>query len=323
MSNSVWSNDIYNDGDYRRDVPRHQKTNALLVRNPLGQVRPTTYQLPQDHFVYGQVDNGDEEGAAQVINSWKQHKANPEGLPGRDFVKLNKYAAVNGCTTSKNIAVFRQQNDIRLKQGPIKSQTGNALTRPNSSSIFGRPSPASAPIDDLLNNSYQRGWIQEQRALKMASTRQRGGMRYAQSQHTRASLGHTKIRAPHPRPRFKLRQFENVRSRVAGGSTYSTLPYVNGLMSQKQIREQQAQFAQYAGQPQNTGYGGMPGAMGQQEGFQGPVTDTAYAPTAYAPQGAPPQEVAAQTWAEEQAMAVQQGDAIQNMQQVAPLPVAQ
>lgn len=204
--------DIYDDGKYKLPVPAYKRTNALLVRNPLGEVKPTTWSLPPRDHIYGYADAQDEEGASEVVNSWLEHQGPPRELPGRNFVELNKFATMSGCTTAKNLSQFRRTNDVRLgaQNAPISHMTSSF---PDSSTIFGRPSPQSAPISDLLNNNYQRTWIQGQRYQReMKSTKQRP---YARSQHTKASLGHTKVRAPPPKKMFKLKQFENVPSRIS------------------------------------------------------------------------------------------------------------
>lgn len=48
--------DIYDDGDYKRPVPKSEQKNCLLVRRPLGRVKPSTYALPGPNFVYGKVE---------------------------------------------------------------------------------------------------------------------------------------------------------------------------------------------------------------------------------------------------------------------------
>lgn len=212
--------DIYDDGDYKREVPQYKKTNHLLVYPQLGMVKPTCYNLPPKDFTYGWTDQGDDEGAAAVVGSWKQHKAAPDALEGRDFVRLNKYAAMNGCTTAKNVATYRRANDIRVGQGAIsggRAQTapGGKMYSPNVDTIFGRPSPPCAPINDVLNNSFQRRWVAEQRELRAAENQKRRALKAQQAQHTRASLGHTKVQAPEDtRAPFRLKQFQNVASRV-------------------------------------------------------------------------------------------------------------
>lgn len=214
-------NDIYDDGDYRRNVPRYRKTNHMLVRRPLGRVKPTVYELPEDRFTYGQANSYEREGAAEVVGSWATGTDASVGVPknaARDFVRMNKRAAMNGCVTAKNVATFRRTNDIRIGQGYAQSPVASedpGIYYPNASTVFGKPSPAPQSIGALLNNTYQRRWVQEQRDYKRAGGAEatRKPLNFAYSQHTRASLGHTKVRAAPPAPLFKMAQFQNVRSK--------------------------------------------------------------------------------------------------------------
>eukprot|EP00462_Mataza_sp_D1_P004465 CAMPEP_0175101830 /NCGR_PEP_ID=MMETSP0086_2-20121207/8056_1 /TAXON_ID=136419 /ORGANISM="Unknown Unknown, Strain D1" /LENGTH=258 /DNA_ID=CAMNT_0016376487 /DNA_START=50 /DNA_END=826 /DNA_ORIENTATION=+ len=213
------SRDIYDDGDYKREVAQHKKTNHLLVYPQLGKVKPSTYNLPGPDFTYGWTDDANEEGAGQVVGSWKSHHAAPDALQGRDFVRLNKYAAVNGCTTAKNVSAYRRANDIRVGQGAISGSRGKSKEKlyfPNADTIFGRPSAAKSSFSEVLNNSYQRRWIEEQRASRTAAVIQKRQLKYARASHTRASLGHTKVIAPETDKlaNFRLKQFQDIPSRV-------------------------------------------------------------------------------------------------------------
>ncbi len=55
--------DIYDDGDYKKDVPKSKQTNCLLVRRSVGKVKPTTYALPPPSFCYGKLERTDESGS--------------------------------------------------------------------------------------------------------------------------------------------------------------------------------------------------------------------------------------------------------------------
>jgi hypothetical protein len=66
------SRDLYEDGDYRGKGNGKRNGNVLLMRNPLGRVKPAAYPLPNEDFVYGRVDNGDAEGARDVVQSWQK-----------------------------------------------------------------------------------------------------------------------------------------------------------------------------------------------------------------------------------------------------------
>jgi len=211
--------DLYDDGPYRR---KGKKKNPLLVRPQVGKVKATTYDLPPAHFAYGKKDQFDEEGVREVVHSWAEHKANAEPPPGRDFVRLNKSAALTGCTTAHHVRDFRKGHDIRLK-GSLASGTRQiGLVVDNmQGTTFGRPSKPSTPIGNVLCNVYQRDWITEQRHADVQDSKEktvikRSGKlgKFATSQHTRASLGHQKVAAaPAPAP-FKLARFADVPSRV-------------------------------------------------------------------------------------------------------------
>lgn len=251
MADRYAGRDVYDDGDYKREVPAVRKTNHLLVYPQLGKVKPSTYDLPGPEFTYGWTDATDEDGAAQVVGAWKSHSAAPDGLQGRDFVRLNKYAAMNGCTTAKNVSTYRRVNDIRVGQGAISGQRNKEkkMYFPNADTIFGRPSPPCPPISDCLNNSYQRKWVEEQRTLRTAAVEQKRQLKYARATHTRASLGHTKVRAPEvdKLANFRLKQFQNVPSRVR------TEGYSNLLFSQT------AGAGNYPPMSYDGGEGGPPG----------------------------------------------------------------
>ena len=104
----------------------------------------------------------------------------------RDFVKTNKYAAVSGCVTSKHNATFRRQNDLRLSKGTFKVRSS---TVPDPNMVYGRANPRPASIDAILNNSFQRQWISEQRAIEQSQSARSARRSFRPSQHTRASLG--------------------------------------------------------------------------------------------------------------------------------------
>jgi hypothetical protein len=209
----AFQRDLYDDGSYAYECPRSQQTNHLLVRKPLGQVKPSCYSLPGNNHTYGFVDPQDAEGAGDIVGSWQTHIPAPQGVPGKDFVRLNKYGAMSGCVTAKNVATFRRYNDCRV--GEVLPPRDN-IYYPDADTVYGRPSPASVPIADLINNSYQRKAITMKRArradLEMRKPRKTN---FTQTSHTRASLGHTKVAAPAPKPMFKMKKFQNVPSRVA------------------------------------------------------------------------------------------------------------
>merc|ERR1712153_194598 len=80
-----------------RVVRKTEAFNPLLQRVVLGKSKRSTYGLPQNQFVYGKPNIHDGEGCAEVLSTWVEHHANPDSLPGRDFMALNKRATIVPC----------------------------------------------------------------------------------------------------------------------------------------------------------------------------------------------------------------------------------
>jgi len=205
---------VYDDGEYKVPVPRTRRTNHLLVNPVLATVKPTTWNLPQSDHTYGYSNPVDMEGAAELLSNWSIHQPNAQRMPGSDFVALNKYASMNGCTTAKNVSSFRQMNDIRLEESNYPVQ-GNTYY-PDNQTVYGCPSVPSASIHALVTNSYQRSSIEQRR--NMESTRMAARQTRKRNQvprMTKAALGHFKVPAPAAKARFTMRQFQNVPGRVS------------------------------------------------------------------------------------------------------------
>ena len=248
--------DPYDEVDYRQ---RHAKVraNPLLVKIQTGKVKATTYSLPPEGFVYGRRDQYQEEGVKEVVNSWQNHTPPAEAVPGRDFVKLNRTAVVRGAVSSKDIAQFRTTHDARLK-------TGATITKGQAKQLdptftYGRPSKPSTPIHDVLNNTFQRNAIiaaRRQAEFEAAQREQQENSKagkFGQSQHTRASLGHMKIRAPDAREPFKLAKFKDVGPRIGaqGLSTGNAAPALQSQPAQQYFSDQQEVELQRSPQQQN------------------------------------------------------------------------
>jgi hypothetical protein len=218
MSFQPYSSDVYDDGEYRlaHTLP-HNRTNVLLVKNPLGKVKPTTRTLPSADFTYGYVEPFDAEGAKDVLSTWCQHQRNPAPAPKTNFVELNKQSAMQGCVNAKNVASFRKTYDVPMSEG-TRAPYQNVYY-PDQQTVYGMKSAPSAPLAALLTHSYGRASVHENRhTYTRRATQKRARQNKKLTQYTtQASLGHTKVAAPPPKPMFKLQQFRDVPSRVTLG----------------------------------------------------------------------------------------------------------
>lgn len=181
----------------------------------------------------------------EVVNSWQKHSPAPQAVPGRDFVTLNRSAVVKGAVSSKDIAAFRSTHDARLKSGA--TITKGAAPQLDQFFTYGRPSKPSTPIHDVLTNSFQRNAILEARrraaaeeARRLRNEGSKAG-KFGNSQHTRASLGHMKIKAPEAREPFKLEKFKAVGPRIG----YQGLSTGAAQQQQSPQQQQQQQPQQY------------------------------------------------------------------------------
>ena len=85
------------------------KTNYLIIKDDVGKAKPTTRQLPDFQFTYGKPDQTNQEGAGQICTSWKTHQGKnlDDNNNPRNFLKLNKKAAIDNCVTAKDNYKYR------------------------------------------------------------------------------------------------------------------------------------------------------------------------------------------------------------------------
>jgi hypothetical protein len=181
---------------------------------------------------------------APVVNSWQTHTPGVESVHGRDFVRLNRKAVVRGAVSSKDIAAYRSTHDARLRGARATILEAPDMVH-DPAFVFGRPSKPSTPIHDVLTNTFQRNAILEStrhqafvHAMKVKEEGAKTG-KFGQSQHTRASLGHMKIRAPPAREPFKMEKFKEVGPRI-GYQGLTTRPHQHQGIGEQREAQQQA-----------------------------------------------------------------------------------
>ena len=57
-----------------REVLLGKPTNYLLMKDDVGRAKPSTRNLPNDHFSYGKGNKNNQEPASIVTTSWETHK---------------------------------------------------------------------------------------------------------------------------------------------------------------------------------------------------------------------------------------------------------
>merc|ERR1712193_483286 len=144
-----------------RVVRRTEQHNPILQRIELGKSRRSTYALLDEGFVFGRPNIHDGEGAVEVLSTWVEHHANPDSVPGRDFMALNKKATISKMTTPADVTAFRKAHDIRLKRGDTMSFASGRVILPSDmdpAHCYGRANRPSTPIADVIQNAYECDW---------------------------------------------------------------------------------------------------------------------------------------------------------------------
>ncbi|CAK60859.1 unnamed protein product (macronuclear) [Paramecium tetraurelia] len=137
----------------------HNHTNPLLMKDDVGKSKPSTFNLPNQDFVYGQPLARDKEGAKEVTMTWKFHQESQDRVPNRDFPELNKQSIHNGSVKAhvtvhsiQDMYKFRQTHDARLK---LKKGTNiQAIELPEEEFRYGRKNRPSTPMKLVMGNSY-------------------------------------------------------------------------------------------------------------------------------------------------------------------------
>mmetsp|Transcript_12830 Transcript_12830/g.12910 ORF Transcript_12830/g.12910 Transcript_12830/m.12910 type:complete len:91 (-) Transcript_12830:394-666(-) len=74
-----------------------------MIKDRVGCVRTSSYNLPPGDHVYGKQSNPDPENAGEVLSNWvtaKNHAVIEE--PGRSYIHSNIVAIKHGCITAKS-----------------------------------------------------------------------------------------------------------------------------------------------------------------------------------------------------------------------------
>jgi hypothetical protein len=138
------------------DAYRMRSRNCLLVKDDVGRAKPSCYELPHEAHAFGRAEPADMEGAREVTMHWASHVPRPKNGPDcQDFRKINKMAAKQHVTTSKQLTQFRQANDVKLlPQGPAGAMPKVIPSDVIPSFAYGRKCRPSTPITYVVGNQY-------------------------------------------------------------------------------------------------------------------------------------------------------------------------
>ncbi|KAG9469418.1 cilia- and flagella-associated protein 77 [Eleutherodactylus coqui] len=185
-------------------------SNQLLQRAELGKTKRRCFSLPGPNFTYGQSSFLKEGGVAEAIGHWQtvEAKARERKLES-NFVALNREAVKSGLVTAAEHQAFRNTHKIwrPINEGRLKPRS-QRLPQDMTYGICTRP---STPIYDLIEQKYQRLWLEQQlqatEALRIMSKEK---IQQRQVQDTKTTLLRRYQPPADPAPLWKLARFEKI-----------------------------------------------------------------------------------------------------------------
>ena len=124
------------------------------MKDDVGRPKPTTRNLPSPDFAFGKPDQTGAEGAGTICTSWKYHEVKPENphTNPRNFMKLNKKAAMAGLVTSKDVMDYRKSNDVRMSFGMSSAlnKQKRGISLPNEGFTYGRANRPQTPVQGII-----------------------------------------------------------------------------------------------------------------------------------------------------------------------------
>ncbi|XP_048415097.1 cilia- and flagella-associated protein 77 [Stegostoma tigrinum] len=136
--------------------------NPLIVKSELGKGKRSGNPLPGPTHVYGTIERVYDGGVPAAIGHWhtmKPKKQETLHKLRRDFAALNKAAIKAGLVTPREIYQFRATHDIGILGKEVEKKEGMLPEI-----TFGMPVRPSTPMFDLLENKFQKEWLDDQKA---------------------------------------------------------------------------------------------------------------------------------------------------------------
>ena len=147
--------DVANTNGNRGGLPPKSLKKRKLIKGVVGKVRTSSYQLPEEGFIYGISNQMDVEGAGKVMQSWSQSEPSQPPASMQSFPATNRVALKNGCLDAKSQREFAKSFPV-LKKNPKQSKAAEAEKTVNDHRVFGMKNKATdMPMTQLLKASSQ------------------------------------------------------------------------------------------------------------------------------------------------------------------------
>lgn len=185
-----------------------------MIKDIVGAVRTTSYDLPGEPHVYGLPGGKDAVGSGGVISTWVTATPSKPTESQRSFIASNKAALKEGHISSKSQRAYALEHpDIRFKQD-MGHKHGSAAEQPFLGPFGAATEGQNVPIRNLIEASYTE-WDDDKNDYPDLTAVQKKH-RLKPPKSTKASKGHD-VRTnapPEAKTPFKMKRFAAVKSRV-------------------------------------------------------------------------------------------------------------
>lgn len=203
-------------------APPAQLPKRTMIKDLVGTVRTTSYELPEAKHIYGMPGARDSLGCGAVISSWVAAIPSKPNESQRSFIATNKAALKDGHITSKTQRVYALEHpDIRFKQ-PSGSKRSTANV-PSDSGPFGALTEGqNVSIRNLIEAAYTDWDDDNQDYPNLTALEKKHRLKPPKA--TKASIGHGMRSNPLPPEKepFKMKRFASIPARIQLPSSVST-----------------------------------------------------------------------------------------------------
>lgn len=195
--------------------PPHLKKKTM-IKDQIGVVRTTSYDLPGTTHVYGKADIKDSEDAGVVMSRWMASTPSQPKESQRSFIKTNRCALQEGCLSAKSQREYAQAHqDIRFNQPSGRNPTAKHYEVPFKGPYGAVSKTESQSIRRLIEADYT-DWVADGVDYPDLSALEQK-RKLKKPQPTRASVGHD-CRSKGPEQKhepFKMKKFANIKGRIS------------------------------------------------------------------------------------------------------------
>jgi len=208
---------------------KHDKSGRAMrrtmVKDQIGNVRTSTFNLPGDDFVYGAQVKPDIEGAGAVLSKWVVGTPSQPKESQQSFIKTNRQATKQGFISAKEQREFaRAHPEITFTPPALKKEREIAESkRRHFDGPFGMRTNADAreSVNELIQAKYTSFSNDEADYPDVSGMKKKGALpkpKATKASRTLLEAGKKKIESTPPdgpsQDLFKMKKFLNVQAQI-------------------------------------------------------------------------------------------------------------